>query len=344
MIKLENLIRPNIWALSPYSCARNEFTGEASVFLDANENPYNQPFNRYPDPLQVQLKEKIAALKGVRPTQIMLGVGSDEPIDLIFRIFCEPAKDNVVAINPTYGMYSVCADINNVSYKQVNLNDDFTLDADKVLKACDKHTKVVFLCSPNNPTGNSLKRTEIEKIILGFEGIVVIDEAYIDFSNEPSWLASLDQYPNIIVLQTFSKAWGMAALRCGMAFASEEIIAFFNKVKYPYNLNLLTQEAVYKQVKNVEQKNEWVKALLMERKSLIDALQALPLVKKIYPTDANFVLVKVDDANKIYKQLVDKGIIVRNRNTVTLCEGCLRITVGTPSENKQLLTALQQMV
>jgi histidinol-phosphate aminotransferase len=241
-------------------------------------------------------------------------------------------------------MYGVCADINNVSYKQVNLNDDFTLDADKVLKACDKHTKVVFLCSPNNPTGNSLKRTEIEKIILGFEGIVVIDEAYIDFSNEPSWLASLDQYPNIIVLQTFSKAWGMAALRCGMAFASEEIIAFFNKVKYPYNLNLLTQEAVYKQVENVEQKNEWVKALLMERKSLIDALQALPLVKKIYPTDANFVLVKVDDANKIYKQLVDKGIIVRNRNTVTLCEGCLRITVGTPSENKQLLTALQQMV
>lgn len=344
MIKLENLIRPNIWALSPYSCARNEFTGEASVFLDANENPYNQPFNRYPDPLQVQLKEKIAALKGVRPTQIMLGVGSDEPIDLIFRIFCEPAKDNVVAINPTYGMYGVCADINNVSYKQVNLNDDFTLDADKVLKACDKHTKVVFLCSPNNPTGNSLKRTEIEKIILGFEGIIVIDEAYIDFSNEPSWLASLDQYPNIIVLQTFSKAWGMAALRCGMAFASEEIIAFFNKVKYPYNLNLLTQEAVYKQVENVEQKNEWVKALLMERKSLIDALQALPLVKKIYPTDANFVLVKVDDANKIYKQLVDKGIIVRNRNTVTLCEGCLRITVGTPSENKQLLTALQQMV
>ena len=344
MIKLENLIRSNIWALSPYSCARNEFTGEASVFLDANENPYNQPFNRYPDPLQVQLKEKIAALKGVRPTQIMLGVGSDEPIDLIFRIFCEPAKDNVVAINPTYGMYGVCADINNVSYKQVNLNDDFTLDADQVLKACDKHTKVVFLCSPNNPTGNSLKRTEIEKIILGFEGIVVIDEAYIDFSNEPSWLASLDQYPNIIVLQTFSKAWGMAALRCGMAFASEEIIAFFNKVKYPYNLNLLTQEAVYKQVENVEQKNEWVKALLMERKSLIDALQALPLVKKIYPTDANFVLVKVDDANKIYKQLVDKGIIVRNRNTVTLCEGCLRITVGTPSENKQLLTALQQMV
>lgn len=344
MIKLENLIRPNIWALSPYSCARNEFTGEASVFLDANENPYNQPFNRYPDPLQVQLKEKIAALKGVRPTQIMLGVGSDEPIDLIFRIFCEPAKDNVVAINPTYGMYGVCADINNVSYKQVNLNDDFTLDADKVLKACDKHTKVVFLCSPNNPTGNSLKRTEIEKIILGFEGIVVIDEAYIDFSNEPSWLASLDQYPNIIVLQTFSKAWGMAALRCGMAFASEEIIAFFNKVKYPYNLNLLTQEAVYKQVENVEQKNEWVKALLMERKSLIEALQALPLVKKIYPTDANFILVKVDDANKIYKQLVDKGIIVRNRNTVTLCEGCLRITVGTPSENKQLLTALQQMV
>lgn len=344
MIKLQNLIRPNIWALSPYSCARNEFTGEASVFLDANENPYNQPFNRYPDPLQITLKEKIAALKGVRPTQIMLGVGSDEPIDLIFRIFCEPAKDNVVAINPTYGMYGVCADINNVTYKQVNLNNDFSLDADKVLKACDKHTKVVFLCSPNNPTGNSLDRKEIEKIILGFDGIVVIDEAYIDFSKQPSWLASLNDYPNLIVLQTFSKAWGMAALRCGMAFASEEIIAFFNKVKYPYNLNLLTQEAVYKQVENVEQKNEWVKALLLERSKLITELEALSLVKRIYPTDANFVLVKVDDANAIYKQLVEKGIIVRNRNNVTLCEGCLRITIGTPSENKQLLTALQQMV
>ena len=344
MKTLKELIRPNIWSLAPYSCARNEFTGEASVFLDANENPYNQPFNRYPDPLQVQLKEKIAALKGVRPTQIMLGVGSDEPIDLIFRIFCEPSKDNVVAINPTYGMYGVCADINNVEYKQVNLNADFTLDATKVLKACDKNTKVIFLCSPNNPTGNSLARTEIEKIVTSFEGIVVIDEAYIDFSNEPSWLASLDQYPNIIVLQTFSKAWGMAALRCGMAFASEDIIAFFNKVKYPYNLNLLTQEAVYKQVENVDQKNEWVKALLMERKKMMAALEALPLVKQIYPTDANFVLVKVDDANGAYKQLVDKGIIVRNRNSVTLCEGCLRITVGTPSENKQLLTALQQMV
>lgn len=344
MKSLKELIRPNIWSLAPYSCARNEFTGEASVFLDANENPYNQPFNRYPDPLQLQLKEKIAALKGVRPTQIMLGVGSDEPIDLIFRIFCEPSKDNVVAINPTYGMYGVCADINNVEYKQVNLNADFTLDAAKVLKACDKNTKVIFLCSPNNPTGNSLARTEIEKIVTGFEGIVVIDEAYIDFSNEPSWLASLDQYPNIIVLQTFSKAWGMAALRCGMAFASEDIIAFFNKVKYPYNLNLLTQEAVYKQVENVDQKNEWVKALLMERKKMMAALEALPLVKQIYPTDANFVLVKVDDANGAYKQLVDKGIIVRNRNSVTLCEGCLRITVGTPSENKQLLTALQQMV
>lgn len=344
MIKLENLIRPNIWALSPYSCARNEFTGEASVFLDANENPYNQPFNRYPDPLQITLKEKIAALKKVRPSQIMLGVGSDEPIDLIFRIFCEPAKDNVVAINPTYGMYGVCADINNVTYKQVNLNNDFSLDADKVLKACDKHTKVVFLCSPNNPTGNSLDRKEIEKIILGFDGIVVIDEAYIDFSKQPSWLASLNDYPNLIVLQTFSKAWGMAALRCGMAFASEEIIAFFNKVKYPYNLNLLTQEAVYKQVENVEQKNEWVKALLLERSKLITELETLSLVKRIYPTDANFVLVKVDDANAIYKQLVEKGIIVRNRNNVTLCEGCLRITIGTPSENKQLLTALQQMV
>jgi histidinol-phosphate aminotransferase len=344
MKTLQELIRPNIWSLAPYSCARNEFTGEASVFLDANENPYNQPFNRYPDPLQMQLKEKIAALKGVRPTQIMLGVGSDEPIDLIFRIFCEPAQDNVVAINPTYGMYGVCADINNVAYKQVNLNDDFSLDAQNVLDACDANTKVIFLCSPNNPTGNSLERSEIEKIVTGFEGIVVIDEAYIDFSNEPSWLASLNAYPNIIVLQTFSKAWGMAALRCGMAFASEDIIAFFNKVKYPYNLNLLTQEAVLKQVEAVEQKNKWVETLLAERSKMIANLQNLPLVKHIYPTDANFVLAKVDDANKTYNYLVNKGIIVRNRNSVTLCQGCLRITIGTPQENQELLTALAQMV
>ena len=344
MKTLQELIRPNIWSLAPYSCARNEFTGEASVFLDANENPYNQPYNRYPDPLQVQLKEKIAALKGVRPTQIMLGVGSDEPIDLIFRIFCEPAQDNVVAINPTYGMYGVCADINNVAYKQVNLNDDFSLDAQNVLDACDANTKVIFLCSPNNPTGNSLERSEIEKIVTGFEGIVVIDEAYIDFSNEPSWLASLNAYPNIIVLQTFSKAWGMAALRCGMAFASEDIIAFFNKVKYPYNLNLLTQEAVLKQVEAVEQKNKWVETLLAERSKMIANLQNLPLVKHIYPTDANFVLAKVDDANKTYNYLVNKGIIVRNRNSVTLCQGCLRITIGTPQENQELLTALAQMV
>ena len=344
MKTLQELIRPNIWSLAPYSCARNEFTGEASVFLDANENPYNQPFNRYPDPLQVQLKEKIAALKGVRPTQIMLGVGSDEPIDLIFRIFCEPAQDNVVAINPTYGMYGVCADINNVAYKQVNLNDDFSLDAQNVLNACDANTKVIFLCPPNNPTGNSLERSEIEKIVTGFEGIVVIDEAYIDFSNEPSWLASLNAYPNIIVLQTFSKAWGMAALRCGMAFASEDIIAFFNKVKYPYNLNLLTQEAVLKQVEAVEQKNKWVETLLVERSKMIANLQNLPLVKHIYPTDANFVLAKVDDANKTYTYLVNKGIIVRNRNSVTLCQGCLRITIGTPQENQELLTALAQMV
>lgn len=344
MKTLQELIRPNIWSLAPYSCARNEFTGEASVFLDANENPYNQPFNRYPDPLQVQLKEKIAALKGVRPTQIMLGVGSDEPIDLIFRIFCESAQDNVVAINPTYGMYGVCADINNVAYKQVNLNDDFSLDAQNVLNACDANTKVIFLCSPNNPTGNSLERSEIEKIVTGFEGIVVIDEAYIDFSNEPSWLASLNAYPNIIVLQTFSKAWGMAALRCGMAFASEDIIAFFNKVKYPYNLNLLTQEAILKQVEAVEQKNKWVETLLAERSKMIANLQNLPLVKHIYPTDANFVLAKVDDANKTYNYLVNKGIIVRNRNSVTLCQGCLRITIGTPQENQELLTALAQMV
>ena len=343
MKQLKELVRENIWNLKPYSCARDEFKGEAKAYLDANENPFNTLYNRYPDPLQWAVKEKIAELKYVKPSQIMLGVGSDEPIDLIFRVFCEPKQDNVVAINPTYGMYGVCADINNVEYRQVNLEEDFSLDADKVLKSVDENTKVIFLCSPNNPTGNLLSEAQIEKILKGFDGIVVIDEAYIDFSDKPSWLTKLKKYPQLVILQTFSKAWGLAAARCGMAFASEEIISFFNKVKYPYNINILTQKLILEKLEQVEIKNNWVKEILSQRSLMIEELNNLSIVKHIYPSDSNFILVKVDDANLRYKQLVDNGIIVRNRNSVTLCENCLRITIGTAQDNKELLKALTSL-
>ena len=343
MKTLKELVRENIWKLKPYSCARDEFKGEAKAYLDANENPFNTLYNRYPDPLQWAVKEKIAELKYVKPSQIMLGVGSDEPIDLIFRVFCEPKIDNVVAINPTYGMYGVCADINNVEYRQVNLEADYSLNADKVLAAVDNNTKVIFLCSPNNPTGNLLNTTEVEKILKGFDGIVVIDEAYIDFSDKASWIAKLSKYPKMVILQTFSKAWGLAAARCGMAFASEEIIAFFNKVKYPYNINILTQKLILEKLEQVEIKNNWVKEILSQRTLMIEELEQLSIVKHIYPSDANFILVKVDDANLRYKQLVEKGIIVRNRNSVTLCENCLRITIGTAQDNKELLNALKSL-
>ena len=339
-IDLTLWVRDNIQRLKPYSCARNEYKGEASVFLDANENPMNEPYNRYPDPLQEALKKKIARLKNVRPAQIMLGVGSDEPIDLAIRIFCEPKEDNIVAINPTYGMYKVCADINNVEYRPVLLNDDFTLDAERVLGAVDGQTKIIFLCSPNNPTGNALTPDEVKKILTGFDGIIVMDEAYIDFSSQPSWLSALDHYANLIVLQTFSKAWGMASVRCGMAFASEEIIAYFNKVKYPYNLNLLTQKTVSEQMDQEERKKDWVKVLLEQREHLVRALQAIPYVEKIYPSEANFLLIKVKDANEVYSRLVDEGIIVRNRNNISLCEGCIRITVGTAEENEALINKM----
>ena len=343
MKQLKELVRENIWKLKPYSCARDEFKGEAKAYLDANENPFNTLYNRYPDPLQWAVKEKIAELKYVKPSQIMLGVGSDEPIDLIFRVFCEPKTDNVVAINPTYGMYGVCADINNVEYRQVNLEADFSLNAEKVLAAVDKNSKVIFLCSPNNPTGNLLNATEVEKILKGFDGIVVIDEAYIDFSDKASWISKLNKYPQMVILQTFSKAWGLAAARCGMAFASEEIISFFNKVKYPYNINILTQKLILEKLEQVEIKNNWVKEILSQRALMIEELEQLSIVEHIYPSDANFILVKVDDANLRYKQLVEKGIIVRNRNSVTLCENCLRITIGTAQDNKELLNALTSL-
>lgn len=343
MFELKKLVRPNIMALKPYSCARNEFKGEASVYLDANENPYNAPFNRYPDPLQWAVKEKISGVKGIAKDNIFLGNGSDEPIDLVYRAFCVPGKDNVVAIAPTYGMYGVCADINDIEYREILLDEDFQFSADKMMEKADKNTKVMWLCSPNNPTGNALNQDEIRKLVSVFDGIVILDEAYIDFSSQSSFLKELDKHPNLIVLQTFSKAWGSASIRLGMAFASTEIIDIFNKIKYPYNVNILTQKQALSILDNASQVKEWVKTLLEERTSLIDKLKEVPIVRHIYPTDANFILVKVDDANATYERLVMKGIIVRNRNNVALCQGGLRITVGTPKENDILINEMKKM-
>ncbi|MBE6329879.1 MAG: histidinol-phosphate transaminase [Bacteroidales bacterium] len=343
MFDLKNIVRPNIWNLKPYSCARDEFQGEASVYLDANESPYNAPYNRYPDPLQWDLKKEIEKIKKVDAKQIFLGNGSDEAIDLVYRAFCEPGRDNVVAIEPTYGMYGVCADINNVTYKNVKLNDDFSLNAENLLDAVDDNTKVIWLCSPNNPTGNLLATCEIEKILNSFHGIVVVDEAYIDFSSTESWALQLNKYPNLIVLQTFSKAWASAGIRLGLAFASTDIIAIFNKIKYPYNINILTQKLALETIGKKDLISSWKETTIIERDRMIKELSQLPVTTFIHPSDANFLLVKVNDANKIYQELVKKGIIVRNRNSVTLCQGGLRITIGTPEENDILLTELKKL-
>lgn len=343
MKPLQELVRPNIWALTPYSCARDEYKGKAaSVFLDANESPYNAPFNRYPDPTQWEVKELLAKIKGVRPEQIFLGNGSDEAIDLVFRVFCCPGKDNVVAIAPTYGMYQVCADINDVAYRPVLLNEDFSLSADRLLAAVDENTKAIFLCTPNNPTGNNLEAKEIEKVITHFDGIVVIDEAYADFSQAPQFRNQLEAYPNIIVLNTMSKAWGSAAIRMGMAFADEEIIELFNRVKYPYNINLLSQQQALALLKETGKVHDWLRMILNERAKMLPAFAELSVCKRVYPTDANFFLAKVTDANAIYHYLIEQGIVVRNRNSVQLCGQCLRITIGTPSENNAILGALRQ--
>lgn len=341
---LQSVVRPNIWALQPYSCARDEFKGRpASVFLDANENPYNNPLNRYPDPMQEELKAKLSTIKGVEPGKIFLGNGSDEAIDLVFRIFCRPQVDNVVAIEPTYGMYRVCADINDVEYRDVTLEDGFQLNADKLLAATDEKTKVIFICSPNNPSGNALNRKEIEKVLTSFRGMVVIDEAYSDFSNEEPFRLNLTQYSNIIVLNTFSKAWGCAAIRLGMAFASQEVIELMNRVKYPYNVNILTQQKALEVLNDVGKIQKWIIAIKKERESMLPAFADLPVCDVVYPTDSNFFLAKVKDANAIYNYLIDCGIVVRNRNKVTLCGNCLRITIGTPEENCALLSALRKI-
>ncbi len=345
MKDLESLVRKNILRLQPYSCARNEYSGNAAkVFLDANENPYNSPLNRYPDPLQRSLKAKISKIKGIKPESIFLGNGSDEAIDLVYRCFTEPRKDNVVAIEPTYGMYKVCADMNDVEYRKVTLGEGFSLSSEKLLSACDANTKVIWLCSPNNPTGNELQREEVEKVLKGFDGIVVVDEAYSDFSSLPPMRLQLDKYPNMIVLNTFSKAWACAGLRLGMAFAQDKIIDIFNKVKYPYNVNILTQEKVSAMIDGVYDVEKWVRILIHERDRVMEAFTQLPTCVKVYPTDANFFLAKMSDANAVYEHLKLNGIIVRNRTTVTLCEDCLRITIGSKTENNELLSVLRQYV
>ncbi len=339
---ITRLVRPNILALEPYSCARNEFHGQASVWLDANESPYNAPYNRYPDPLQLRVKAALSRVKGVPSECIFLGNGSDECIDLVYRVFCEPGRDNVVAMAPSYGMYEVCAHINDVAYRKVPLRDDYTLDVDAMLAAVTPSTKAIFLCSPNNPTGNAIDVALIERLLIDFDGIVVVDEAYGDFSSKPSMRFKLRDYPNLLVMQTFSKAWGSAGVRLGMAFASKQIIDLFNKVKYPYNVNLLTQRYALEHLEKIEQTKAWTSTILAERSRLIAALEQLPQVVTTYPTDANFVLVKTIDADGIYNYLRDHGIIVRNRSRVEKCLGCLRITVGTSQENDAVINAIKQ--
>lgn len=343
MKPLQELTRPNIWALAPYSSARNEYAGRAArVFLDANENPYNGPYNRYPDPLQLEVKTALSKVKDVPVECIFLGNGSDEAIDLPYRCFCRPGVDNVVAIEPTYGMYKVCADINDVEYRPVLLDEHFQISADRLLAACDEHTKLIWLCSPNNPTGNNLLREEMIKVINGFEGIVIVDEAYSDFSSQQTLRSELGKYPNLIVLNTMSKAWGCAAIRMGMAFASKDIIDLFNKVKYPYNVNQLTQLQALEALKDPFEVDKWVRMLNLERGRMIEAFAMLRICEKVYPTEANFFLAKMKDAKKTYDYLVDLGIIVRNRSRIQLCNNCLRITVGTKSENSELIAALRQ--
>jgi histidinol-phosphate aminotransferase len=341
---INKLLRDNIRLLKPYSSARDEFSGDAVAFLDANENPFNSPWNRYPDPRQIILKTRVGEIKNIPVAKIFLGNGSDEPIDLLYRAFCEPGRDNVVSINPTYGMYRVAADTNNVAVNLVPLTSDFELDADAVLKKVTADTKIIFLCSPNNPTGNALDQNSMLRIINGFKGIVVIDEAYIDFCPEKSLLPMLEQYPNLVILQTFSKAWGMAGLRLGMAFAQEAIIDVLSRIKYPYNLSILTQQKGMELLCDENQTLDWVATILKERGKMIENLKKYPFVVKVYPTDANFVLVKTHDPRGIYQYLVDEKIIVRDRSSIFLCEGCLRISIGSAQENATLIEVLDELI
>ncbi len=342
MRKLDELVRRNIRELTPYSCARNEYSGSAKVFLDANESPYNAPDNRYPDPLQREVKRAVSAIKGVEEERIFLGNGSDEAIDLVFRIFCEPGRDNVVAFKPTYGMYEVCANINDVEYRTAALESDFSLSSQRLLAPADSRTKAVFLCTPNNPTGNSLDPDEVMRILDAFEGIVVVDEAYGDFSRQSSYRELLSAYPNIIVLNTMSKAWASAGIRLGMAFASAEIISLMNKVKYPYNISLPAQREALARLRHKGQVDEWIELILQERERVMQDFALLPVCRMVFPSDANFFLARVNGAQRIYQYLLARGIVVRDRSRVELCGDALRITIGTREENDALLGALKE--
>lgn len=345
MVDIKKLIRPNVKALKPYSSARDEYQGNSAdmVFLDANENPFENGVNRYPDPQQRTVKSLLSKIKNIPQKNILLGNGSDEVLDLIFRAFCEPNQDNIITLPPTYGMYSVLANINAIAIKSVQLDEGFQPKVDEILKEADSNSKLLFLCSPNNPTGNSFSKGKIERLLQLFEGIVVIDEAYIDFSSEESWIGRLGEFPNLIVTQTLSKAYGMAGIRLGICYASETIISVLNRIKPPYNVNELTQQKAMAHLKQKELTEQQVKAILGERDLLVEQLQNINFVSKIYPTDANFVLAKVDDATKRYNQLIQKGIVVRNRTTQPGCKNCLRFTVGTKDENDLLINALKEL-
>ncbi|GAB3935143.1 histidinol-phosphate transaminase [Mucilaginibacter myungsuensis] len=344
MFDINKILRPNIKNLTPYSSARDEFKGEASVYLDANENAYGSPldkdYNRYPDPMQYQVKKRLSEIKGVPPRNIFVGNGSDEAIDILYRAFCNPGVDNVIIVPPTYGMYEVSANINDVELRRVPLTEDYQLDVDAIAERIDKNTKLIWVCSPNNPTGNSINRADVETLLANFSGLVVVDEAYINFSRQKTFIQELTEYANLVVLQTLSKAWGLAALRVGMAFASEEIIEVMNKVKPPYNVNEASQQLALEALANVDKVNGWIKETLSERDKMVLGIKDLDFVLDIYPSDANFILVKTTDANGIYNYLVQHGIIVRNRTKVELCEGSIRITIGTPEENVKLIETL----
>lgn len=342
---INKLVRDNIKRLVPYASARHEFEGEASVWLDANENGHGSPledsFNRYPDPLQWPLKFELAKIKGVPAENIFIGNGSDEVIDLLYRVFCTPGKDNVIICPPTYGMYEVSAHINDVEVRKARLTEDFQLDMDSIMNLTDAQTKLLFICSPNNPTGNSMNRADVEWLLNNFPGLVVVDEAYINFARQKTFIQELTEYPNLVVMQTLSKAWGLAALRLGIAFASQDMIAWFNKVKPPYNINKASQELGVQALQNTALINAWIKETVTERDMLATALKALPFVVQVYGSDANFLLVKVKDANTLYQYLAKAGIVVRNRSKEVLCDNCLRITVGKQAENRKLLEVLQ---
>ena len=348
MNKYDQLLRPHIRSIKPYSSARDEYTGKEGIFLDANENPYgsvtHNAYNRYPDPYQKLIKEKLAPMKNVVAEQIFLGNGSDEPIDLLIRAFCEPGKDEVIIMPPTYGMYKVSADINNVSVKEVPLSPEFQIQVEDVIANSDSNTKLIFICSPNNPSGNAMKMAHVEKILNNFGGIVVIDEAYIDFYDAPSWTERLGEFENLVVLQTFSKAWGLAALRLGMAFAHADLINVLNKIKPPYNINAATQSLALEALDKSAVKDKMVQDILSEKENLASALSEVPEIQTVYPSDANFLLVKIADAHGIYQKLIQHLVIVRDRSKVKLCDDCLRITVGTEEENRMFLKYLKEIL